>query len=80
MNFQQAVKTCFGKYVDFSGRASRPEYWWFVLSYVVLAVVTGFIHRYLYTVVILAFLLPMLAAGCAACTIWAGVAGGCSSA
>ena len=63
MNFQQAVKTCFGKYVDFSGRASRPEYWWFVLSYVVLAVVTGFIHRYLYTLVILAFLLPMLAAG-----------------
>lgn len=26
-----AVKTCFSKYAVFSGRASRSEYWWFVL-------------------------------------------------
>ncbi|MDM0105514.1 DUF805 domain-containing protein [Variovorax sp. J22R24] len=63
MNFQQAVQTCFRKYVDFSGRASRPEYWWFILAYVVLAFVTGFIHEYLYFIVVLAFLLPLLAAG-----------------
>jgi uncharacterized membrane protein YhaH (DUF805 family) len=31
MNFQESVKTCFTKYVDFNGRASRSEYWWFVL-------------------------------------------------
>ncbi|MCI2399590.1 DUF805 domain-containing protein [Aliiroseovarius subalbicans] len=31
MDFQTAVKTCFDKYVVFSGRASRSEYWWFVL-------------------------------------------------
>ena len=23
------VKTCFRKYVTFSGRATRPEFWWF---------------------------------------------------
>jgi len=63
MNFQQAVQTCFRKYVDFSGRASRPEYWWFVLAYVIAAVVAGFIHEALYYLVVLAFLLPMLAAG-----------------
>ena len=63
MNFQQAVQTCFSKYVDFSGRASRSEYWWFVLAYVILAIVASFIHQIAYAVVILAFLLPMLAAG-----------------
>jgi len=29
--FGQAVSTCFRKYVTFSGRASRPEFWWFTL-------------------------------------------------
>jgi uncharacterized membrane protein YhaH (DUF805 family) len=28
----EAVRTCFAKYVTFSGRARRPEYWWFVLA------------------------------------------------
>ena len=31
MNFVDAIKTCIGKYVDFNGRASRAEYWWFML-------------------------------------------------
>lgn len=31
----EAVRTCFRKYVTFSGRARRPEYWWFVLFYVI---------------------------------------------
>ncbi|WP_146345905.1 DUF805 domain-containing protein [Phaeobacter marinintestinus] len=31
MTFTDSVKTCFSKYVTFSGRASRPEYWWFFL-------------------------------------------------
>jgi len=31
MGFADAVRTCFRKYVTFSGRASRPEYWWFAL-------------------------------------------------
>ena len=63
MNLQQSVKTCFSTYADFSGRASRPESWWLDLAYGVLAIVGGFIHRYLYIIVVLAFLLPMVAAG-----------------
>ncbi|MGK6310021.1 DUF805 domain-containing protein [Variovorax sp. DT-64] len=63
MNFQEAVKTCFSKYVDFNGRASRSEYWWFVLAYVIVAIVAGFIHEIVYGLVILAFLLPLLAVG-----------------
>ena len=31
MDFQTSIKTCFNKYAVFSGRASRSEYWFFVL-------------------------------------------------
>jgi hypothetical protein len=31
VGFVDAVKTCLRKYATFSGTASRPEYWWFVL-------------------------------------------------
>jgi uncharacterized membrane protein YhaH (DUF805 family) len=31
MNIFEATRVCFSKYADFSGRARRPEFWWFVL-------------------------------------------------
>jgi len=31
MNFMQSVKTCFRKYANFKGRATRSEFWWFQL-------------------------------------------------
>lgn len=31
MSFGQAIKTCFRKYGDFSGRGRRSEFWWFYL-------------------------------------------------
>lgn len=31
MGFAESVRTCFGKYADFQGRASRAEFWWFFL-------------------------------------------------
>lgn len=31
MTFVDSIKTCFSKYADFNGRASRPELWWWVL-------------------------------------------------
>ena len=31
MNFGQAIAICLRKYATFSGRASRSEYWWFML-------------------------------------------------
>jgi uncharacterized membrane protein YhaH (DUF805 family) len=34
MGFGEAVKSGFSKYFVFSGRATRPEYWYFVLFYV----------------------------------------------
>ncbi len=38
MGFVESVKTCLSRFATFSGRASRPEYWWFVL-FVALGVV-----------------------------------------
>ncbi|MYE41842.1 MAG: DUF805 domain-containing protein [Chloroflexi bacterium] len=31
MSFAESITTCLRKYIDFSGRASRSEYWWFTL-------------------------------------------------
>jgi uncharacterized membrane protein YhaH (DUF805 family) len=38
MGFGGAIKTVFGKYVDFKGRARRPEYWWWILFYTLVLV------------------------------------------
>ena len=31
MTFVQAIRTVLGKYAEFSGRAGRPEFWWWML-------------------------------------------------
>lgn len=36
MGFARSVRTCLAKYGDFSGRASRSEFWWFSLFQFVL--------------------------------------------
>ena len=41
MDFMTAVRTCLSKYVDFSGRARRSEFWYFFLFSVLVQVVTG---------------------------------------
>lgn len=38
MSIMDATKSCFQQYVGFSGRASRSEYWFFYLSFVVAAI------------------------------------------
>ncbi len=76
MNFSEAVKSCFSKYVDFSGRAPRSEYWWFHLFYVgcflglslvsifVLNVaLTALILSLAWLAVVLGMILPSLAVG-----------------
>jgi uncharacterized membrane protein YhaH (DUF805 family) len=63
VSFGDSIKTCFTKYVDFKGRASRPEYWWFFLSYIVLYVIFLAIRVPALAILIaLAYLLPLLAA------------------
>ena len=38
MSFPTAIATCFAKFVTFSGRAPRSEYWWFYLFSLICAV------------------------------------------
>jgi uncharacterized membrane protein YhaH (DUF805 family) len=37
MDFQTAIKTCFNKYAVFNGRASRSEFWFFILGIVIVS-------------------------------------------
>ncbi|GIR39183.1 MAG: aminopeptidase [Rhodobacterales bacterium] len=39
MNFIQSISTCMRKYVNFSGRATRSEFWWFYLFTVLVNLV-----------------------------------------
>lgn len=43
MSFGQAVSTCFKKYATFKGRASRSEFWYFILFYVIVGTVLNII-------------------------------------
>lgn len=40
-SFQEAVQVCLSKYADFSGRASRSEYWFWVLGVLLASIVAG---------------------------------------
>lgn len=63
MNFGQAISVCLGKYVDFSGRAARPEFWWFFLFQILVSIVASFLGDMASSLVSLALLLPALAVG-----------------
>ena len=63
MDFVTAIKTCLSKYATFSGRASRPEYWWFFLFEVLVLIGTAMVSDWLYAIAALALLLPALAVG-----------------
>lgn len=39
MTFSQSINSVFSKYATFSGRASRSEYWWFVVLNLIISVV-----------------------------------------
>jgi uncharacterized membrane protein YhaH (DUF805 family) len=62
MTLQESIRVCFSKYVDFSGRAGRPEYWWFVLFIVVVSIVLSMISNTASAVFSLATLLPSISA------------------
>lgn len=77
MTFALAVRTCLSNYATFSGRARRPEYWWFFLFVVLGGIVASLIDGALFgfgtedepeTQIVgplwsLAMFLPLLAAG-----------------
>lgn len=66
MDFQTSIRTCLNKYADFSGRASRSEYWWFmlfyILAYLALAIVAAILHFPLLVILILGLVVPGISA------------------
>jgi len=62
MTLQDAVKVCFSKYADFSGRASRAEYWWFFLFILLVSAATSLFSNTLSGLFSLATLVPSIAA------------------
>lgn len=67
MSFSDAIKTCFAKYADFSGRAKRSEFWWFVLFLFLvsflLELLLGSTGNLISGIFSLATLIPSLAVG-----------------
>lgn len=70
MDFKTSITTCFKKYGTIQGRASRSEYWYFVLFYSILFTITIFLSiasetlgLILNTLVGLGFLIPLITAG-----------------
>ena len=61
MTFIESIQTCFRKYADFKGRASRSEYWWFTLFVVLVSIAAGLLGDAANALVALALFLPYLA-------------------
>ena len=70
-SFTEAIAVCFSKYATFKGRASRSEFWWFILLYFVsthglgvlteLLVYYGLVIPAFYGLIGLVLLIPLLA-------------------
>jgi len=63
MTFAESIRTCFNKYADFNGTASRSEFWWFMLFIVLVGAALSLLSTTLASLFYLAVLLPDLAVG-----------------
>jgi uncharacterized membrane protein YhaH (DUF805 family) len=61
MTFGEAVKTCFNKYADFTGRATRGEYWWWYVFTVLFSACCEIISPTLGALCSVVLILPSLA-------------------
>lgn len=62
MQFGEAVRTCLNKYVTFSGRASRSEYWYFSLFAYLAMFTASLANEGAGVIAYLLLILPMVAA------------------
>lgn len=63
MTFGESISTCFSKYANFDGRATRSEYWWFFLFTFLVSAALSIFSEALSGVFSLGVLLPSLAVG-----------------
>ncbi|HEY4084017.1 MAG TPA: DUF805 domain-containing protein [Burkholderiaceae bacterium] len=61
MTFEQSIRTCFTKYAEFTGRATRSEFWWFFLFTCLVSAGCDMLSHTLSALFSLATLLPSLA-------------------
>jgi DNA-binding CsgD family transcriptional regulator len=63
MSFFEAIRVCLIKYAEFSGRAARPEFWWFALAITLVASALTYLSETVASVFGVLILLPFLAVG-----------------
>lgn len=63
MTFNESIRVCLIKYADFTGRATRPEFWWFTLFVTLVAAALSYLSESLTNIFLIAMLLPQLAVG-----------------
>ncbi|MFN7505153.1 MAG: DUF805 domain-containing protein [Limnobacter sp.] len=61
MTFIESIETCFKKYAEFNGRATRSEFLWCVLFAVLITTAAQVLGEIPGTIVSLAILLPYIA-------------------
>ena len=66
MNFVESIQACYKKFFDFSGRASKSEYWWFQL-YTIIIYCLQFVFQgdlvLVFSILVIANIIPLYAAG-----------------
>jgi DNA-binding CsgD family transcriptional regulator/uncharacterized membrane protein YhaH (DUF805 family) len=63
MSFFQSIRVCLIKYADFTGQATRAEFWWFALFVTLVAGALMYLSEPVSNVFLVATLLPLLAVG-----------------
>ena len=61
MTFTESIQTCFSKYADFNGRATKSEFWWWVLFVFLSTIAANVLNKNLGLLVSLGTLLPYIA-------------------
>ena len=61
MTFFESIQTCFKKYATFAGRASRSEFWWWILFTFLASAALGIFSDKLSALFSLVVLLPTVA-------------------
>ena len=66
MNFVESIQSCYKKFFDFSGRASKSEFWWFHLC-VIIIYGMQFVFQgdlvLVFSILVIANIIPLYAAG-----------------
>ena len=63
MTFGESIQVCLKKYADFTGCASRSEFWWWALFVLICSMALGVVSNKLSGLFAIGTLMPYLAVG-----------------